>query len=57
MQRLRPGGVLIFSNNMRRFKLDPSVTEKYRVEDYTARSLDKDFARNARIHQTWLLRA
>jgi 23S rRNA (guanine2445-N2)-methyltransferase / 23S rRNA (guanine2069-N7)-methyltransferase len=56
MQSLKPGGLLIFSNNMRRFKLDEELTERYQVEDFSARSLDKDFERNQRIHQTWLIR-
>jgi 23S rRNA (guanine2445-N2)-methyltransferase / 23S rRNA (guanine2069-N7)-methyltransferase len=55
--RLNPGGLLIFSNNMRRFKMDDVVTEQYQVQDYSAQSLDKDFVRNSRIHQTWLIRA
>lgn len=57
MRRLNAGGLLIFSNNMRRFKLDETVTAQYDVQDYSAQSLDKDFERNSRIHQTWLIRA
>lgn len=56
MKRLAPGGVLIFSNNLRRFKLDPAVSEKYQVEDFTSASLDPDFQRNSRIHQCYLIR-
>jgi len=57
MKRLNAGGLLIFSNNMRRFKMDGTVAEQFDVQDYSAQSLDKDFERNARIHQTWLIRA
>lgn len=57
MKRLNPGGLLIFSNNMRRFKMDDSIAENYQLQDYSAQSLDKDFARNSRIHQTWLIRS
>lgn len=57
MQRLRPDGLLIFSTNMRKFKLDDDVAERYQVEDFSSKSLDRDFARNNRIHQVWLLRA
>lgn len=57
MQSLKPGGLLIFSNNMRRFKLDEGLAERYQIEDFSARSLDRDFERNQRIHQTWLIRA
>lgn len=56
MQSLRPDGLLIFSNNMRKFKLDEALSERYQIEDFSARSLDKDFERNPRIHQTWLIR-
>jgi 23S rRNA (guanine2445-N2)-methyltransferase / 23S rRNA (guanine2069-N7)-methyltransferase len=55
MQHLRPGGLLIFSTNMRRFRLDSSLSEKFQVTDHCAASIDKDFQRNARIHQTWLI--
>tara|TARA_R110002072_G_scaffold301164_3_gene480339 strand:- start:131421 stop:133598 length:2178 start_codon:yes stop_codon:yes gene_type:complete len=57
MQRLRPDGLLIFSNNMRRFKLDATLADDYRIEDYSKASIDRDFARNTRIHQSWLIRA
>jgi 23S rRNA (guanine2445-N2)-methyltransferase / 23S rRNA (guanine2069-N7)-methyltransferase len=57
MKRLNAGGLLIFSNNMRRFKMDEAVAEQFDVQDYSAQSLDKDFERNTRIHQTWLIRA
>lgn len=56
MARLRPQGTLIFSNNMRRFRLDPDLEKQYRVQDYSRPSLDPDFVRNPRIHQTWLIR-
>ncbi|MDX5299056.1 MAG: bifunctional 23S rRNA (guanine(2069)-N(7))-methyltransferase RlmK/23S rRNA (guanine(2445)-N(2))-methyltransferase RlmL [Gammaproteobacteria bacterium] len=51
MKRLSPDGVLIFSNNYRRFRLDPVIAERWEVEDRTQWSLDKDFQRNAKIHQ------
>ena len=53
MARLAPGGVLYFSNNFRRFRLDAGLEERYRVEDISAQTLDRDFQRNARIHRTW----
>ena len=55
MARLAPGGVVYFSNNFRRFRLDPALAEKYQVEDISAQTLDKDFQRNTRIHRTWKL--
>ena len=50
------GGTLVFSTNLRRFKLDNFIYENYHVEDYTKKSLDKDFERNQRIHQCFLIR-
>lgn len=57
MDILKPGGVLVFSNNLRSFKLDFESLEKFSIEDYTAASIDKDFQRNAKIHQCWLIQA
>ena len=46
-------GVLIFSNNFRRFKMDTESLSTLSIEDITARTIDKDFERNARIHTCW----
>ena len=56
MKRLDKNGVLIFSANKRNFKLEDAVSASYEVRDYTRASLDKDFQRGRKIHQTWLLR-
>ncbi len=56
MARLAPGGLLIFSNNLRRFKLDPQASQKWQVEDWSKQSIDPDFQRNPRIHQCYLIR-
>ena len=56
MQLLAQDGLLIFSNNHRKFSLDPSVSEKYRVENKTQWSLDKDFQRSQKIHQCWFIK-
>ena len=56
--RLADGGVLYFSNNFRRFKLDETaLTEFATVEDISAATIPQDFARNARIHRAWKVRA
>lgn len=57
MARLAPGGVLLFSNNFRRFKLDPELAEDFDVRDIRAATLDADFARDPRIHAAWEIRA
>ncbi|MAT50423.1 MAG: bifunctional 23S rRNA (guanine(2069)-N(7))-methyltransferase RlmK/23S rRNA (guanine(2445)-N(2))-methyltransferase RlmL [Porticoccaceae bacterium] len=55
MAILAPGGTLIFSNNFRRFKLDPALFERYEIEDITAATLPPDFERNRKIHHCWLV--
>ena len=55
MRRLAGGGTLIFSTNARRFKLDAALFERYRVEDISTRSIDRDFQRRAGIHSAWLI--
>lgn len=56
--RLAPGGVLYFSNNFRRFRLDAeSVAGFAECIDITAQTIPPDFARNPRIHQAWRLTA
>ena len=53
---LEPKGILVFSNNNRRFRLDvEALTELVAVSitDITRETIPKDFARNPRIHQCW----
>ena len=56
MALLDTGGTLVFSNNFRRFKLDPELGQRFAVEDITPRTLPRDFARNPKIHHCWLIR-
>ncbi|WP_317928693.1 bifunctional 23S rRNA (guanine(2069)-N(7))-methyltransferase RlmK/23S rRNA (guanine(2445)-N(2))-methyltransferase RlmL [Halioxenophilus sp. WMMB6] len=55
MELLTADGLLIFSNNLRSFKLDNTLAEAYKVVDYHEQSIDPDFKRNQKIHQCWLL--
>ena len=55
MKKLESGGLLIFSTNKLNFKLDDEVSKKYEIRDYTAASLGRDFQRQKKIHQTWLI--
>jgi 23S rRNA (guanine2445-N2)-methyltransferase / 23S rRNA (guanine2069-N7)-methyltransferase len=57
MARLAPGGVLYFSNNFRKFELEPNLSERYAVEEITAQTIDPDFARNGKIHRAWKITA
>ena len=57
VQRLAPGGLLMFSNNFRRFRLDEAaVAEFARVSAISEQTIDADFERNPRIHRAWELR-
>ncbi len=57
MELLTPGGTLVFSNNLRSFKLDEEALAKYQIDNITQKTLDPDFKRNAKIHQCWLITA
>ncbi|OZB59644.1 MAG: 23S rRNA (guanine(2445)-N(2))/(guanine(2069)-N(7))-methyltransferase [Lysobacterales bacterium 14-68-21] len=55
--RLAHGGVIVFSNNFRRFALDrAALEERFSIEDWSGPSIPFDFARRADIHGCWLLR-
>ncbi len=53
MGLLAEGGILIFSSNFRRFKMDREALETLHVQDITRQTLSKDFERNPRIHHCW----
>lgn len=55
MELLNLGGTLIFSNNLRNFKLDVDISDSYHVEDITSQTLDLDFQRNKKIHQCFII--
>lgn len=52
---LAPGGLLLFSTNLRRFRLDADALQALETEDISAASIPHDFRRNPRIHQCWRL--
>ncbi|MEZ5559979.1 MAG: bifunctional 23S rRNA (guanine(2069)-N(7))-methyltransferase RlmK/23S rRNA (guanine(2445)-N(2))-methyltransferase RlmL [Pseudomonadales bacterium] len=57
MARLAPDGLLLFSNNYRRFRLDEAAVAEFAdARDITPATLDEDFRRNPRIHVCWELR-
>ena len=56
MGLLSDDGVLVFSNNFRRFKLAAELEQEFAVENISPATIDKDFARRPRIHQCWLFR-
>lgn len=50
---LAPEGVLIFSNNLRRFRMDRESLRDLEVEEISRAMLPIDFRRNPRIHNVW----
>jgi 23S rRNA (guanine2445-N2)-methyltransferase / 23S rRNA (guanine2069-N7)-methyltransferase len=57
VERLADGGVLYFSNNFRRFRLDQAAIEQFaECVDISAQTIPPDFERDARIHRCWRLR-
>jgi 23S rRNA (guanine2445-N2)-methyltransferase / 23S rRNA (guanine2069-N7)-methyltransferase len=53
LRLLEPDGTLIFSNNLRRFRIDLDGLAGLEVTDISAETLPRDFARNPRIHHCW----
>nr|HPQ97779.1 bifunctional 23S rRNA (guanine(2069)-N(7))-methyltransferase RlmK/23S rRNA (guanine(2445)-N(2))-methyltransferase RlmL [Thiolinea sp.] len=56
MRVLEPDGVLVFSNNFRRFKIDPVLEQRYELQDFHKPSIPEDFQRDPNIHRCWLIR-
>jgi len=50
---LAPGGLVVFSTNAQRFKLDESLRERYAVRDISRETLPRDYERNPRIHRCY----
>ncbi len=53
---LADDGVLIFSNNLRKFRIDKEQLNEFEIEDITVKTLPLDFERNPRIHNCWQLK-
>jgi len=53
---LAPGGLIVFSTNSQRFRLDESLSKRYDVRDISGKTLPKDFERNPRIHRCFEVR-
>ena len=57
LARLAPEGVLYFSNNYRRFRLDEeALAGVAQIRDISAQTIPPDFERNPRIHRCWEIR-
>ncbi len=55
-ERLSEQGLILFSNNNRRFKLDRDALPQFDIEDVSAATIGFDFERNPRIHVGYELR-
>ncbi len=55
MMHLSPGGVLIFSNNFRKFRMSEDIMNDYAVRDITEETIGDDF-RDKKIHHAYLIR-
>jgi 23S rRNA (guanine2445-N2)-methyltransferase / 23S rRNA (guanine2069-N7)-methyltransferase len=51
LRLLTPGGLLIFSTNHRRFRLNRDALNDWQIEDWSRATLPPDFARDPKIHQ------
>ncbi|MCX7115649.1 MAG: bifunctional 23S rRNA (guanine(2069)-N(7))-methyltransferase RlmK/23S rRNA (guanine(2445)-N(2))-methyltransferase RlmL [Gammaproteobacteria bacterium] len=51
MRLLAENGVLYFSTNLRRFRLDAELSERYTIQDITPQTIDVDFKRQPKVHK------
>ena len=56
MNVLSRDGLLIFSNNQRKFELDGDALTMFDIENKTDWSIDKDFQRSRKIHHCYFIR-
>jgi 23S rRNA (guanine2445-N2)-methyltransferase / 23S rRNA (guanine2069-N7)-methyltransferase len=56
MQRVAPGGLLVFSTNFRRFRMDAAALEEVDVRDISRATLPFDFARDPKVHACFEIR-
>ena len=53
LERLSPGGILIFSTNKRGFKINTEALNTFEVMDLSATTIPEDFSRNQKIHRVY----
>jgi len=53
LESLDKKGILIFSTNHRKFKLDMESLHNVVIENWSEKTLPEDFKRNPKIHQCW----
>ncbi len=54
---LNPGGEIVFSNNLRQFKLDEAAVRELglNINNISKQTIPEDFQRNPKIHHCWSL--
>lgn len=55
MARLDKAGKLIFSNNYRRFEMDPSLSQHFQITEITEKTISPDFSRARVPHRSWII--
>jgi 23S rRNA (guanine2445-N2)-methyltransferase / 23S rRNA (guanine2069-N7)-methyltransferase len=53
---LAPEGLILFSTNSQRFRLDEALASRYAIRDLSQATLPEDFKRNPRIHRCFEVR-
>ncbi len=53
MKNLSSDGLLLFSENYRRFKLDPDLNRLFSVKEITRETTEPDFFRRNGVHRCW----
>ena len=56
MARLTKHGLLIFSNNLRKFDMDERALKQFTVNDVSAKSVPHDYSRRSNIHHCFEIR-
>ena len=56
MHHLAKAGVLVFSTNFRKFKLESSLEQQFDIREISEETVPLDFKRNQRIHRCWEFR-
>ena len=53
---LRKNGILLFSTNFKKFKMDRTEFPRFTIEDISEKTIPRDFERNKKIHYCWIIR-
>jgi len=54
-EKLAENGIIIFSSNFKKFKLDDSIVENFIVEDITEKTVSPDFSRRGFSRKCWII--